>query len=95
MSKRKSGGSYSFVFIMAEEKKDILDKVSKIIEDHTGVIKKKDEWGKKHFAYPINKNSHGYYYDWTFTMPKAQIKEFKKKLDFEALVVRYLVLAQA
>jgi len=94
MSKRKIASSYSLVFITAEEKKEVLANLSTLIEDQKGAIAKKDEWGKKTFSYPIKKNSHGYYYDWTISLPKENIMELKRKLDFEPTILRYLVLTQ-
>jgi small subunit ribosomal protein S6 len=38
-----------------------IKKVETLIIDHKGEVLKTDKWGKKRFAYPINKKHEGYY----------------------------------
>jgi ribosomal protein S6 len=37
------------------KRKEVLDKVEKILVATKGKVEKKDEWGKKNLAYPIKK----------------------------------------
>ena len=92
MAKQTNGDSYNFVFILKSDDEEATGVVEKYVADQNGEVAKKEAWGKKGFAYPIKKQSNGYYFDWTITLPKSGVKEFKKSLDFSEHVLRYLLL---
>ncbi|RMG66392.1 MAG: 30S ribosomal protein S6 [Calditrichaeota bacterium] len=50
-----------------EDVETVTSRVQQLIEDHGGVIKKINRWGKRRLAYPIKKKTHGYYVEIEFT----------------------------
>jgi small subunit ribosomal protein S6 len=63
---------YSTIFVVdisqnPDEVDTISSRIQQLIEDHGGVIKKIDRWGKRRLAYTINKNTHGFYVEIEFT----------------------------
>jgi small subunit ribosomal protein S6 len=86
--------SYELVFILKEDKDDILNKIRQIILDLKGEIISEEKWGKKNFAYLIKRISSGYYFLWRLNVTKDKILELKKKLDFEEDIIRYLLLVE-
>lgn len=84
--------SYELVFILKEDKEETTNKIKKYIEDLTGKIQSSEKWGKKDFTYPIKKLKAGYYFLWKINFSQDKIQEFKKKLDFDEEIVRYLLL---
>ncbi|NOX36932.1 MAG: 30S ribosomal protein S6 [Calditrichaeota bacterium] len=50
-----------------EEVETVSSRIQQLIEDHGGIIKKINRWGKRRLAYPIQKKTHGYYVEIEFT----------------------------
>lgn len=65
-----------------EEVETVNSRINQLIEDHGGVIKKHNPWGKRRLAYPINKKNSGFYVELEFTaqsrlnIPQIIEKEF-------------------
>lgn len=84
--------SYELVFIVKDEKEETLKKIQQLIEDAKGKIASQEKWGKKTLAYPIKKLHAGYYFVWKLAMEQGKVQEFKKKLEFDENILRYLLL---
>lgn len=83
---------YDFTFLLNEEAE--LTTLKGLIESLRGKISKEETWGEKTLAYPIKKNRRAHYYQWQLEMEKKNILEFKKKLNFNEKLIRYLFLAK-
>lgn len=57
-----------------------------------GTLIKSEKWGKKDCAYPIKKHTSGYYFEWKIMMDQKKISAFKKKMDYDEEVLRYLLI---
>ncbi len=67
---------YSTIFIVdisqnPEEVDTVASRIQQLIEDHGGIIKKVDRWGKRRLAYPIQKLNYGFYVEMEFTANSA------------------------
>jgi len=71
--------------------RDISNKIKDIISSSRGKIMNSDFWGKRKFAYPINKETEGYYEVTTFEMDGKNLGAFKSKLGREEALLRYLI----
>ena len=82
--------TYEFTFLVSET--EATKKLEKALESFKG--KKLDEtsWGKRLFAYPINKKTDAHYFTWNIHIEPSDIAEFKKKLQYDKLVIRYLLM---
>ncbi|MEJ2636814.1 MAG: 30S ribosomal protein S6 [Calditrichia bacterium] len=63
---------YSTIFIVdisqnPDEVDTVASRIQQLIEDHGGIIKKIDRWGKRRLAYSINKRTHGFYVEIEFS----------------------------
>jgi small subunit ribosomal protein S6 len=63
---------YCTIFIVdvsqnSEEVDTITSRIVQLIEDHGGVIKRNNPWGKRRLAYPIRKRTSGFYVEIEFT----------------------------
>lgn len=83
---------YELVLITRDEKAEQIDSVKKVITSLEGKVTAERKWGKKKFAYPIKKESTGYYQTWMVTLGSPQIAPFKRKLDLDENVLRYLFI---
>ena len=66
-----------------EEVDTITSRIIQLIEDHGGVIKRNNPWGKRRLAYPIRKKTSGFYVEVEFTanshlnIPQIIEKEYR------------------
>ena len=88
---------YCTIFIVdvsqnPEEVETISSRIIQLIEDHGGVIKRHNPWGKRRLAYPIRKKTSGYYVEIEFLAHShlniPQIIEQEYRLNDR--VLRYL-----
>lgn len=62
---------YCTIFIVdvsqnPEEVETVTSRIVQLIEDHGGVIKRNERWGKRRLAYPIRKRTSGFYVEIEF-----------------------------
>ncbi|MFZ0390916.1 MAG: 30S ribosomal protein S6 [Calditrichia bacterium] len=63
---------YNTIFIVdisqnPDEVETVSSRIQQLIEDHGGVIKKINRWGKKRLSYLIRKRTHGFYVEIEYT----------------------------
>jgi small subunit ribosomal protein S6 len=51
-----------------------------------------DHWGQRSLAYPINKNTEGYYVFYTAKLVPSQVSEFERSVAFVEDVIRHMVI---
>ena len=72
-----------------EAKKAIIDKYTKVIADNGGEMVEAKDWGKRRFAYEIEKYREGSYYIMTFTAEDAAaVNEFARLIKIDDSVLR-------
>ena len=71
-----------------------LDKIKGLISAGKGKVIKVNEWGKRHLAYPIQKQNDGIYYLLDVEMPPSLNKELERNMNILEPVMRYLLTAQ-
>ena len=69
-----------------------LDKFLKVITNDGGSIDKVDIWGKRRFAYEINKKNEGIYAVVNFTATSEATQELDRQLKLSEIVMRTKVL---
>lgn len=82
--------TYEFTFLLNEEKE--LSVIKEIVIAHKGEVTSETTWGKKQLIYPIKKNYSATFYCWKIKMPKPNMSDFKKKLNYNEKIIRYLLL---
>lgn len=70
------------------------DAVQAQLERVEGEVAELDEWGKKRLAYPINKQSEGYYLIYKLKLPTTAPKQLESNLRLRDNVMRALVVRQ-
>lgn len=76
----------------AAKKKDVIEKIEKIVTVSGGKITKTDDWGKKELAYKIEKNEEGLFLYFELEMPSSGVKNIKDKMKLEDDILRYLII---
>ncbi|KRN41815.1 30S ribosomal protein S6 [Lactobacillus acetotolerans DSM 20749 = JCM 3825] len=76
-----------------ESKKAIVDKYDKVIADNDGTMVESKDWGKRHFAYEIDKYREGVYHIMTFTADNAKaVNEFDRLSKIDNAVLRSMTV---
>lgn len=87
--------SYEMVVIFQadiEDHKAVSEEIAEIVRGLGAEVEKVDLWGKKRFAYPIEKQVEGYYTLYTFKLDPAQVKEMERLVTLRPYVVRHMVV---
>ena len=92
--------AYEGIFIFppesaADARKAQLKNLDDIISKFQGSIIQKNEWGKKPLGYPIKKFREGYVVVTDFEMPTSQATEFRKMLELQEDVLKYMITVKA
>lgn len=73
-----------------EARADVIEKVKAMITRFGGNVTDVDEWGKRRFAYEIQKMKEGFYYFVQFDAPATCPAEVEKRVRIVDNVIRYL-----
>ena len=88
---------YEIVYIfkssfMPEEIEQKLEKYHGVLTGDGGEITAVEQWGKRQLAYPIRKESNGYYVIAQFTAQPAALPEFERRLKLDEDLLRHLIV---
>ena len=89
---------YEMIYIIDTDleetaRKELIEKVSALIEKNGGEIEKVDEtWGKRRLAYAIDYKTEGWYVLVTFKAPVELPRELERNLQINENVLRYLIV---
>lgn len=81
---------YDFVFLLNDEEE--VKNIKEMVKSASGKLLEEKNWGKKTLSYPIKKNTSANFYDWVLEIEAAAVADFKKKLNFNEKIIRYLLL---
>ncbi|MEG2018869.1 MAG: 30S ribosomal protein S6 [Synergistaceae bacterium] len=87
--------SYEMVIILEadlEDHKLVSEEVAEVVRGLGAEVEKIDLWGKKKFAYPIEKKLEGFYILYTFKLDPAQVKELERLLSLKTQIIRQMVV---
>lgn len=73
---------------------EVIEKVKALITRFGGVVADVDEWGKRRFAYEIQKMKEGYYYFIHFEAESTAPAEIEQRIRIMDNVLRYLCVRQ-
>ena len=77
-----------------EKVAETLTYVEKAIEGFSGKVKNIEKWGKRLLAYPIGKNTEGFYALVKFDLDPENVAKLKGKLRLNEMVVREMTLIE-
>ena len=87
--------SYEMVVILKANTEDVnatAESLAEVVRGLGAEVEKIDLWGKKKFAYLIEKEFEGYYVLYTFKLDPAQVKEMERVLSLKDQVLRHMVV---
>ena len=77
-----------------EARAEVIEKVKAMITRFGGNVTDVDEWGKRRFAYEIQKMKEGYYYFVRFEADSTVPAEIESRLRIMDNVLRFLCVRQ-
>ena len=94
------GGSlkkYELVWILGgdtseEQGTESVEKISSLVTGAGGEVSGTDIWGKRTLAYPIQKNSEGYYLQANFELDGTRAQELEHAIVAEQSIIRHLLV---
>jgi small subunit ribosomal protein S6 len=69
----------------------VTDRVSQVLSRVAGTVDKVDRWGKRRLAYPIHRQSEGFYLMLECTADPTTVKELDRVLSLADEVIRFKV----
>lgn len=87
--------SYEIVVILQSELEDhkkVSEEIAEVVRGLGAEVEKVDLWGKKRFAYPIEKQVEGFYILYTLKLDPAQVKEMERLFSLRSQIIRHMVV---
>jgi small subunit ribosomal protein S6 len=78
-----------------DDQKNISEKVKTIIQNHEGQVMGQEDWGRRRFAYPINKENRGQYLYFYYRGNNSLVAELERNLRINEKVIRFLTVSIA
>ena len=76
----------------AAKKKDVLEKIEKIVKVNKGKVTLSEDWGVKDLAYKIKKNDMGLFLHFELELPASSVKAISDKVRLEDDIIRHLMV---
>ncbi len=96
METQKESPLYETLFILRPElggkAKEFIDRFKKIVEDLHGTEINVEEWGNRDLAYPIQKQSRGYYSLMQYRASAGIVEELERNMKLMEGVMRFLTV---
>lgn len=73
--------------------RETIDRAKRLIEGMGGQVRQMQEWGMRDLAYPIGKNSRGYYVLAEYSAQPAVVQELERTMKIADEVLRYISVA--
>ncbi|MBL8686415.1 MAG: 30S ribosomal protein S6 [Alphaproteobacteria bacterium] len=70
----------------------LIERFTAIITQQGGQVKKKEYWGLRNLAYPINKNKKGHYVLFNLDAPATAIVEMERNMGLSEDLLRHLTI---
>ena len=88
---------YELVWILGSETDEeqatgSVDKITSLVSDAGGEVSGTDVWGKRTLAYPIQKNTEGYYLQANFEIDGAKAPELEHAIGADQSIIRHLLV---
>lgn len=70
--------------------RETIDRARRLIEGMGGQVRQMQEWGMRDLAYPIGKNSRGYYVLAEYSAKPAVVQELERTMKIADEILRYI-----
>ncbi len=81
--------------LSAEERQNILNGLTAVIEREGGNVLEVDEWGMRDLAYAVKKMDRGYYIRMESAMPAAAVAELERNIRITDGIFKFVTVQLA
>ena len=95
MAKKLPGYETTFITRVdqtEEALKTLKDRLFNIVKDYKGEIIHQEDWGKRKFSYPIQKEVRGQYTHFVFTGTRDVVAALERNLRLNASTLRFMTI---
>jgi small subunit ribosomal protein S6 len=90
--------TYELMLILPAEADDravgaVTDRVAQVLSGSGGEVAKVDRWGRRRFAYELDRTTEGFYIVAELTADPASLRELERVLTLADEVIRFKILA--
>ena len=78
-----------------EDRKGILDNLVGIVEREGGAMVETDDWGMRQLAYPVQKQSRGYYVRMVYDAPGPLVAELERNIRITDGIFKFMTVKLA
>lgn len=71
---------------------EVVERISTLVGNHDGEVRGVYHWGKRRFAYPINKLEEGFYVLFKLNLDTEQVRPLNESLAIEQNLLRHLLV---
>mgnify|MGYP000073689730 CR=1 FL=1 len=75
-----------------EGRKEIMEKLTGVISSESGEIAEVDEWGMRTLAYPVEKQTRGYYTRLVYNGPGPIVAELERNIRITDGIYKFLTV---
>jgi small subunit ribosomal protein S6 len=72
--------------------RETIERAQRLIEGQAGVVSETQDWGVRELAYPVQKNTRGYYFLLTYNARPEVVWEFERTLKIADEVMRFVTV---
>ena len=98
MAKKLAGYETTFITRVdqtEDQLKTLKDRLFKIVADFGGEIVHQEDWGKRKFSYPIQKEVRGQYTHFVYTGKPGVVAELERNLRLNEATLRFMTVVLA
>ncbi len=71
---------------------EVVERISTLVGNHEGEVRGVYHWGRRKFAYPINKLDGGFYVLFKLSLKPDQVRPLDDSLNIEQNLIRHLLV---
>jgi len=83
---------YELTFVFDKNNKELAKKLEAMLKDAKAEVVKKEDWGVKPLAYPINKKEEAKFLYFEIEASPAQAKSLEERIRLEESIMRSLLV---
>ena len=76
----------------AKEGEESVERVRDLVGSLGGEVNEVNPWGKRNLAYPIEKNTEGFYVEAQFKLDASRAPELEKACNADRGIIRHLIV---
>jgi len=78
-----------------DNRKELLDNLTSIVDREGGKMVETDDWGVRQLAYPVQKQTRGYYVRLVYDAPGAVVAELERNIRITDGIFKFMTVKLA